>query len=216
MNMKNQYDEEKYDRFFQQVNHSISWKESSKQTLFARLEADISSKHCLKKRMQRFVYGSSIAVFIICLFLGGTLTFERFVDRFSQSLGQGGGLVGDEIQEWDAAEIEKLAKVWANALKSRDGKQRFSIMSNKAKEKFKLEQSNQSGKEWNYTIGVSSPWVVDFEIKIKKGTATIIYLTETSEPAFYERQETIVFIYEDGQLVVNDYRIDFEDRLLED
>ena len=49
--------------------------------------------------------------------------------------------------------ISDLTKIWANALKTRNGKPRYDIMSEKAKVKFKQEQINQSGENWNYGSG---------------------------------------------------------------
>ncbi len=102
--------------------------------------------------------------------------------------------------------IEDLTTVWANALKSRDGTPRYEMMSEKAKEKFKQEQIIRSGEHWNYNIGDSSPWVVDFEIKIDGMNATIDYVTETSEPSSYKMRESLSFAKENGNLVVDDYQ----------
>lgn len=113
-----------------------------------------------------------------------------------------------EIDETIKSEvnIEDLTTVWANALKSRDGTPRYKMMSEKAKEKFKQEQIIRSGETWNYNIGDSSPWVVDFEIKIDGMNAMIDYVTETSEPSSYKMQESLSFAKENGNLVVYDYQ----------
>jgi Copper amine oxidase N-terminal domain len=110
--------------------------------------------------------------------------------------------------------ISDLTKIWANALKTRDGKPRYEMMSEKAKEKFKQEQINRSGENWNYIIGVSSPWVVDFDIKIDGMTANITYVTQTSEPAYYNTKETLTFVKKNGKLIVDDYQTIFEDQLI--
>ena len=68
--------------------------------------------------------------------------------------------------------IANLTETWANALKTRDGKPRYEMMSDQAKEKFKKQQMLIGGKNWNYIIGSSNPWVVDYEIKIEGMTAT--------------------------------------------
>ena len=109
-----------------------------------------------------------------------------------------------------------LANVWANALKTRDGKPRYEMMSNEAKEKFVKEQINRGGENWNYNIGVSSPWVVDFEVKVDDMTAAITYVTKTSEPAFYNMKEVLTFARDNnGKLVVDDYQTILEDQLVE-
>ncbi|CQR52705.1 M56 family metallopeptidase [Paenibacillus riograndensis] len=107
--------------------------------------------------------------------------------------------------EGSADQINKLATVWADALVSRDGHPRYAMMSAAMKEQFKQEQIARSGENWNYNIGVSSPWVADYEIRIEGKTARITYLTQTSEPAFYQSEESLTFAVEDGELVVAEY-----------
>ena len=113
-----------------------------------------------------------------------------------------------KVNAWlldDAAEMEELANIWANALKTRDGKPRYEIMSESAKERFLLEQDSVNGDSSNFVIGVSSPWVVSYEIQIDGKTATITYQTQTSEGS-YEEKEIIHFTIENGKLVVDDYK----------
>jgi len=69
-------------------------------------------------------------------------------------------------QDISAKTIDELATVWANALITRDGEPRYEMMSERMKEQFKQEQILRSGENWNFNIGVSSPWVVDFEVEI--------------------------------------------------
>ncbi|MEA1959741.1 MAG: M56 family metallopeptidase [Bacillota bacterium] len=121
-----------------------------------------------------------------------------------------------KISESDFKSIDKLllATAWANALKTRDGKPRYEMMSEQAKENFTKEQIDRSGDNWNFNIGVSSPWVVDFEIEIDGMTANITYLTQTSEPAYYNSRETLSFGKENGTLVVVDYQTIYEYKLI--
>ena len=123
--------------------------------------------------------------------------------------------VENNVEQTEELEVKEAAEVWANSLKTRDGKPRYDMMSEENKEKFKQEQVNKSGENWNYNIGVSSPWVVDFEIEIDRMTAVITYLTQTSEPSYYNKQETVTFAKENNKLVVVDYQTLFEDQLVE-
>jgi hypothetical protein len=107
---------------------------------------------------------------------------------------------------------EELATIWANALKERDGKARYEIMSENAKKKFEHEQAMQDG-SINFVIGVSSPWVEHFEIEHKDLTAVITYFTKTSEAA-YSSKEMISFVKENGKLLVDDYKYIYRDKLL--
>jgi hypothetical protein len=117
--------------------------------------------------------------------------------------------------DFQSITVTDLTKIWANALKTRDGKPRYEMMTEKAKEKFKQEQINKSGESWNYVIGGSSPWVVDFEFEINGMNATITYRTQTSEPAYYHTKERLTFIKQNGKLLVEDYETIFEDQLIE-
>lgn len=113
------------------------------------------------------------------------------------------GINSEEIKEI----IVERSNVWATTLKTRDGKPRYEMMSEKAKEKFIQEQIVASGENWNYVIGDSSPWVVSFEIQIEEMTATIEYNMQTSEASDYIKIETIYFIKDvHGEIVVDDYK----------
>lgn len=123
-------------------------------------------------------------------------------------------VMGEQKLADDYEKMEELSMIWAHALKTRDGKPRYEIMSEQAKEKFIQGQIIRSGENWNYIIGESSPWVVDFEIEIDGMNAVITYETQTSEPAFYQTRETLTFIQEKGNIIVNDYQIVFENQPL--
>lgn len=120
-----------------------------------------------------------------------------------------------EANQANTEEIEQLAKVWADALKTRDGEPRYEMMSERARQKFEQEQINTSGEDWNYIIGNSSPWVIDYNIQIEGTIATITYTTQTSEPANYNAQETVIFKQEGLTFVVDDYTTEFEDSAID-
>lgn len=110
-----------------------------------------------------------------------------------------------KVAEKEEKMIE-LTEDWANALKTRDGKPRYEMMSNKAKQKFEQEQIQRSGENWNYNIGDSSPWVVSYDIEIEGMTANIVYTMKTSEPASYYKREILTFARQNDNLVVDDYQ----------
>lgn len=118
-------------------------------------------------------------------------------------------------QDLSANTIDELATVWANALITRDGEPRYEMMSERMKEQFKQEQILRSGENWNFNIGVSSPWVVDFEVEIDGNNASITYLTQTSEPASYKTEEILTFGKANGETIVTDYKSVYEDQLIE-
>ncbi|HHW38037.1 MAG TPA: hypothetical protein GXX18_12465, partial [Bacillales bacterium] len=140
------------------------------------------------------------------------LNFQLFQTGVNGITGNPGTVINSDE---DYKKITELSTIWAYALKTRDGKPRYAMMSGKAKEKFKQEQIIRSGENWNYNIGYSSPWVVDFEIVIDGMTATITYFTQTSIPEYYSTKEQLTFIKEDGKLLIDDYQYIFEDKLIE-
>lgn len=110
-----------------------------------------------------------------------------------------------KVAEKEEKMIE-LTEDWANALKTRDGKPRYEMMSDKAKQKFEQEQIKRSGENWNYNIGDSSPWVVSYDIEIEGMTANIVYTMKTSDPASYYKREILTFARQNDNLVVDDYQ----------
>ena len=149
---------------------------------------------------------------IVSLLLLTSENFQLFQTGVNGTSGNSGTVMNSDE---DYEKVTELSTIWANALKTRDGKPRYEMMSEKAKEKFKQEQIIRGGENWNYNIGYSSPWVVDFEIEIDGMTATITYLTQTSEPAHYSTKEQLIFVRENGKLLVDDYQNIFEDKLIE-
>lgn len=120
----------------------------------------------------------------------------------------------EETTQMADAAIENQTAVWADAFKSRNGKPRYDMMSAKAKEKFVQEQVNRSGEDWNYNIGFSSPWVIDYRSKVDGMKAVITYVTQTSEPAYYKTVEAVTFAKKKGKLVVDDYETLLEGELI--
>lgn len=99
-------------------------------------------------------------------------------------------------------EMRSLAETWAESLKTRDGEPRYNIMSEKMKEQF-IEGQKQRSDPWNFNIGVSSPWVTDYEITIKDGSAEILYHMTDSTQTIYDQKEIIYFGKENGKTVVD-------------
>lgn len=110
--------------------------------------------------------------------------------------------------------IEELAEEWAYALISRDGKPRYDMMSDQAKERFVQEQKVRSGEDWNYNIGYSSPTVYEYSVELEGMTATLTYNAKTSEPAYYSSQEKVTFTEETGQLLVEEYETVYENKVI--
>ncbi len=103
--------------------------------------------------------------------------------------------------EFTDREIGTMAGTWAEAMKTRDGEPRYEMMSEKMKEGFIAGQKLRS-EPWNFNIGVSSPWVLDYEITVKDGSAEILYHLTDSTQQIYDKKEIIHFGKEKGKIVV--------------
>ncbi len=117
-----------------------------------------------------------------------------------------------EVDTAELAEAEgpyKTAESWAEALKTRDGQARYELMASGSKTAYydHLVALNHGEDHYPWTIGVSSPYVVSYEIQIDGTAAVITYHTETSEPEEYIYQEELLFQEEGGKAVVSEYKV---------
>lgn len=103
--------------------------------------------------------------------------------------------------EFTRQDILPMAETWAEALKTRDGEPRYEMMSKKMKEAFIAEQKLRN-EPWNFNIGVSSPWVMDYEITVNANSAEILYHLTDSTQQIYDKKEVIYFGKENGKIVV--------------
>ncbi|WP_151736081.1 hypothetical protein [Paenibacillus tengchongensis] len=97
---------------------------------------------------------------------------------------------------------EQLARQWAEAWKSRDGKLRFVIMSGKLQEEYRSRQALETGDADNDVIRWSSPWVEEYTIATEEDTVLITYQYTDSSGNRYEGSERLSFGAEKGQTVV--------------
>lgn len=91
------------------------------------------------------------------------------------------------------SEIYSVADTWAQALKSRDGKVRYQLIRPEMKDDYYQSLVSLYGEEHPWTIGVSSPYVVDYDIKENQTNAVITYTTATSDGQTYVYQEQLSF-----------------------
>lgn len=104
-------------------------------------------------------------------------------------------------QQFQDQEIRSMAEIWAEALRTRDGEPRYEIMSGEMKEEFIAGQKDRSD-PWNFNIGVSSPWVTDYEITVGEGQAEILYHMTDSTQGKYDKTEILYLGKENGKTVV--------------
>ena len=84
--------------------------------------------------------------------------------------------------------IYDMAKTWAEAWQMRNGQQRYDMMSDAMKQKFKKEQGDN-----NMSIGWSSPWVESYTIKTENTNAEICYIMTDSTGEYYIKWDYIDF-----------------------
>lgn len=111
-------------------------------------------------------------------------------------------IAADEMSE---NELNR-ALIWADALKTRDGKPRYDIMTEDMQNKFIEDQKAliNDNENWNYTIGFSSPHVVSYDVAVSGNTAYISYHLTDSSNESYIVDEELTFDNKDNTLYVSD------------
>lgn len=197
-------------------NHQLN--QESKTKIESVLQEEIKRMEILSKperSFKDFLKKLTIPISVVTVTAIGAflLISSQNIDYFQNGLDGSTNNVGTAVESVeDYQKIEELSTVWAEALRTRDGKPRYEMMSKQAKEKFVQEQKIRSGENWNYNIGESSPWVVDYKIEINGLNAIITYKTQTSESNYYTTQETLTFKRESNKFIVDDYKTVFEDK----
>jgi len=192
------------------AEHGLRFTEEDRKKVFQKIKEQEAGNGdqpggTLAARLKKAVPLS--ASIIVLILFAGLLLLTINESLFPQT----GQAPSSEDEAW-IEDIEELSFIWANALKERDGKPRYEMMSAEAKEKFIEEQKTVSGTDWNYVLCCSSPWVVEFEIERKdEHSVMITYLTQTSEPRYYRSVEVISFREENGRAVVDEYETVLED-----
>ena len=128
------------------------------------------------------------------------LLFAAIIGLLSNRENKLGDAPSDESEY---SEMLSMATIWAEALKTRDGEPRFEIMSEKLQQEF-IESQKLRSDPWNFNIGVSSPWVTDYEITVYQDSAEILYHMTDSTQGIYEMREIINFGEKNGKTAVTE------------
>ncbi len=131
------------DERLRQLNESIVWHPSRKEELLTKIVETIENERDVKRKNLSFVYVCSVAFALFCLFVGAMTFFERDdLPRYKESrtehqlIDKGEENTRDDHDRSVEEEIEQLANVWAEALKTRDGKPRYEMMMLAAQDKW--------------------------------------------------------------------------------
>ncbi len=115
-------------------------------------------------------------------------------------------LMSNPVRQDDSSRYE-VAQKWAEALGNRDGKARYDLMTKNLQESYYKDLVDKNGERNPWNIGVSSPYVVSYEIEQKEDSVVITYITETSVPEEYIYQEELYFVRKNGKEYVSDYKV---------
>jgi hypothetical protein len=97
-----------------------------------------------------------------------------------------------------AIKMNTLAAQWAKAIKNRDGKAQYELLSAELQPEFKDYYESI-----NWVTGVSSPWVNGWRIEASGNQAIVFYENETSERFAGYTIDTLSFSEENGQLKIS-------------
>ncbi len=104
-------------------------------------------------------------------------------------------------------QIQDIAEKWAEAVKNRDGKAQYALLSAERKAEVHAEYE-----ALHWETGVSSPWVESYAVRARGNEAIIIYDYATSTGSAGQYYQTLTFVVEDGIYYI-DYFTDPENNL---
>ena len=97
-------------------------------------------------------------------------------------------------------QIRTIAGKWAEAVKMRDGKAQYNLLSPKCQS---AVYNDYSAEGW--VTGVSSPWVESYEVSVGRNSATVTYryATSTGFAGFYA--QTLTFVEQNGKWYIDSF-----------
>lgn len=97
-------------------------------------------------------------------------------------------------------QIQHNANQWAEAVKNRDGKAQYNLMSQDLQKRV-----HNDFQERNWVTGQSSPWVDGFTVKPGDNTATVTYTYMTSDGFAGYYLQTLTFSKGNGQYMISNF-----------
>ena len=135
-------------------------------------------------------------IVLLCLILLGTAGTgaafaadrQKSPDSSRQSIG--GSAAGNSVQT--------IAEQWAEAVKKRDGKAQYALMSPKCQAAVYDEYSSS-----HWSTGVSSPWVESYAVSANQTGATVTYRYATSTGFAGTYKQTLSFVNRNGRFCID-------------
>lgn len=96
--------------------------------------------------------------------------------------------------------IRTIAGKWAEAVKNRDGKAQYDLLSPKCQSAVHDEYSSNG-----WSTGTSSPWVESYEISADKNSAAVTYRYATSTGFAGSYEQTLSFVEQNGKYSIDSF-----------
>ena len=159
-----------------------------------------SGKKGMKKRIFAILdtRKKKAGILVLCLILLGTLGTGTAVAVGGQGTGGRSASPTDSFSE-----LRTLAGEWAEAVKNRDGKAQYALLSPKCQAAVYDEYS-----AGHWSTGTSSPWVESYEISVdrnRKNSAAVTYRYATSTGFAGDYEQTLSFAEQNGKFLIDGF-----------
>jgi beta-lactamase regulating signal transducer with metallopeptidase domain len=134
-------------------------------------------------------------ILILCLLVIGVLGTGTVLTAGRNA---GSGLKTSKIGT--SASVQNIAGKWAEAVKKRDGKAQYHLMSRQCQSAVYDEY-----RSYGWQTGQSSPWVESYRISVDGNRAAVIYQYATSTGPAGTYKQTLSFVKQDGRLLIDSF-----------
>lgn len=163
-----------------------------------------------KKGMKKRIFSimdtqkKKVGIAVLCLILIGTLGTGAALAANNKAEAPAAGKREESVpasSRTDALEqIRTVAGKWAEAVKMRDGKAQYDLLSPECQSAV-YDEYNAN----HWSTGTSSPWVESYEISVDQDSATITYRYAASTGFAGAYEQTLSFVQQDGKYSIDDF-----------
>lgn len=164
-----------------------------------------------KKGMKKRIFSimdtkkKKVGIVVLCLILVGTLgtgTALAVSNRIepAPAVGQNEKSGPASSQPEAVNPVQTIAGKWAEAVKNRDGKAQYDLMSPKCQSTVYDEYSSN-----HWSTGTSSPWVESYEVSADQTGAAVIYRYATSTGFAGSYEQTLSFVEQNGNYSIDGF-----------
>lgn len=159
-----------------------------------------SGKTGMKKRILSIMdtKKKKVGALILCLILIGTLGTGAAIAASSNT---DTAPSESNISQTDtSARIQAIAEKWAEAVKKRDGKAQYDLLSPTCQSAVYHDYSTEG-----WVTGVSSPWVESYAISVDQNSAAVTYQYATSTGSAGTYEQTLSFVEQNGKFSIDSF-----------